>query len=644
MDKLKIIGGALLLSVLGLTLAGCGAGEEVSDAGAVQTAPVTRGDLVVNITAAGNLVLSLEEGLTFEISGTEQDPLTVAEVIVDEGDAVTEGQILVTLDASAIEEKIKTRGEAVRTAELSLLGAQIDLDKAIADGASNTSNAEIDLSKAISDGVSNISNAEVDLEKITDTYRKIIYPYTYSTLTLDAPEASGRIRIARETLAHASLKLKQAVPSQEKVYVDSETNDEAVKLNSGLYGEILADLKAAADELVTASFTLDPGNGAGLLEANMLTVSGYWSLKSAEQSLMKSQTALDRAIATANTSVAKLRTTLQKVVATAGTSVEKARITVARTGDTLAQAEDNLAEAQEELEKVEITAPFDGFVMQVNVAGGDAVKKGTVAVRVADPDRFEANVLVNEMDIAQLKMGGTALVTVDSITGLSLPATITHLSPRANVQSGVVNYQVKVELASLEAAAPERPERAAGREPPAPGEMPDRIKQAVADGRMTQAQADALLQRIQEGGGQFGQGGQDGGPGGQFGQGGQRPPAPGGGSPQPQVTTGGDIQLRQGLSVTITLKVDEAKDVILVPNAAITRRGGDAFVLVVTADGTTAERPATVGISNWTHTEVTAGLEAGEKIVVSQPSAAASSADSSGRSSSPTASFGRLFR
>ena len=86
-----------------------------------------------------------------------------------------------------------------------------------------------------------------------------------------------------------------------------------------------------------------------------------------------------------------------------------------------------------------------------------------------------------------------------------------------------------------------------------------------------------------------------------------------------------DFQLREGLTVTVTILVEEVDDVLLVPNSAITRQGGPSYVRVVSADGTTEERAIQIGISNWQFTEVTEGLSEGEQVVVPQGTAAPTS-------------------
>ena len=258
----------------------------------------------------------------------------------------------------------------------------------------------------------------------------------------------------------------------------------------------------------------------------------------------------------------------------------------------LAQARfDDARKALEEaLEKsTEITAPFDGFITKVNVEGGDEVVTGMVAVELADPNKFEADILVSEMDILQVKLDGEAWVQVDAMQGMRLPAKITHISPTATIQAGVVNYEVKVEIESLEAVMQERQQ--AGQEISS-GELPERLKQAIEEGRITQEQAEEMMKQMPQG------------------QGGQQEQVP---AMIPE-----DFQLREGLTVTVSIIVEQRNDVLLVPNAAVTRSGAQTYVQALSPDGTLEERAITTGISDWQYTEVTNGLNEGEQVVVPQ--------------------------
>ena len=62
------------------------------------------------------------------------------------------------------------------------------------------------------------------------------------------------------------------------------------------------------------------------------------------------------------------------------------------------------------------------------------------------------------MDIENIRPGAQATIQVDAMSGVSLPAEVTNISPIATIQSGVVNYEVKVEIESLQAMIEERRE------------------------------------------------------------------------------------------------------------------------------------------------------------------------------------------
>ena len=308
----------------------------------------------------------------------------------------------------------------------------------------------------------------------------------------------------------------------------------------------------------------------------------------------------------------------QLLVEQAERALEDAEIAVENAKLDRDDAEQDVEDAQSDLDEAKaispiITAPFDGFITNVNVEGGDEVLKGTVAVTLADPDKFEAEILVSEMDILQVELGGTAWVEVDALDGLSLPAEITHISPTATISSGVVNYRVKVEITSFEAMAQQRQEtRQQMMENTSPEDIAERMQQAIEEGRITQEQLDAMQERIQSGDLPFG-------PSGSGDTSGQA--SSGTGTRQLPAVVPEDFQLREGLTVTVTLIVDTATNALLIPNAAITTQGQQNYVHVVSANSTeeelvTEQRAIEVGITDYSFTEVTSGLSEGEEIIV----------------------------
>ena len=253
--------------------------------------------------------------------------------------------------------------------------------------------------------------------------------------------------------------------------------------------------------------------------------------------------------------------------------VEQAKL---RLEDAQAQLDEHLAQSPE------VVAPFDGFVTQVSAEGGDEVFKGTVAATIVDPNKFEASILVSENDISKVSEGTQAYVEIDSMSGVILPAEVSAIAPTATISSGVVNYQVTVDVASLEEVRA-RMEAASAIRPRQSDELPDQLRDAVESGALLQEEAEAMME----------------------------------GGPTEQIAPGDNldnIDLREGLSVSVTLLIAEKTDALLVPNAAISKAGNKAFVTLILEDGGEEQRSITTGVSNWQYTEVLSGLEEGDVI------------------------------
>ena len=89
-----------------------------------------------------------------------------------------------------------------------------------------------------------------------------------------------------------------------------------------------------------------------------------------------------------------------------------------------------------------------------------------------------------------------------------------------------------------------------------------------------------------------------------------------------------DFQLREGLTITVSIIVDERLNVLLVPNSAIATQGRQTSVQVLAADGTPEQRAVKTGISDFQSTEIIEGLSEGEQIIIPQGNPAAASTSS----------------
>lgn len=118
-------------------------------------------------------------------------------------------------------------------------------------------------------------------------------------------------------------------------------------------------------------------------------------------------------------------------------------------------AEASLNEAQEELIKTNIYAPMTGTISMLNVELGERVlgtsmMTGTELMRIADLNRMEVKVEVNENDIVRVSMNDTAIIEVDAFLGEKFKGIVTEIANSANTAGlstdQVTNFDVKVFL------------------------------------------------------------------------------------------------------------------------------------------------------------------------------------------------------
>ncbi len=535
---LKVISIALVFAIFLIPVLSCSSGSTETALIGNQEVAVQRGNLTIDITAAGNLSLSTTRDLAFEMAGT------VAEVLVEEGDTVTEGQELAKLDASEWEDTLASLEDKVTDAERQLTAKERAVTAAEQQLETKERAVLARERDVVQAGIS-VKNAEIDLETAQDSY-------TWPELEV----AQADVDEARADLNYALGGLQNGTSGDSSSW-------------QRLVDRFTSVLDAAEDRLNA-----------------MLTGADPEQVEIKKQQLAIAQGKLEETRATV--------TDAQITVEDAQNDIEDALIAVEDAQKAVNEVQEALDEAQSK--SPAITAPFDGFITKVNVKGGDEVLKGTVAVQIADPNKFEAEIMVSELDILQVVVGGDASVQVSAAEGISLPAQVTHISPTATIQSGVVNYKVTVEVQTLEEVMPKRQAAMSNfsSDNISSGTLPDRIKQAIAEGRITQEQADEMMKLREQAQVQ------------QW---------------STAVTLPQNFQLREGLSVTVSIIVAQGNNVLLVPNAAITRQGGKSYVSLVSSDGAIEEREITTGLSDWQYTEVTEGLSEGEKVMVSQGTA-----------------------
>jgi HlyD family secretion protein len=102
--------------------------------------------------------------------------------------------------------------------------------------------------------------------------------------------------------------------------------------------------------------------------------------------------------------------------------------------------------AQATVDSMSVIAPFDGQVLYVKSQPGEVVDANTSAVNVADLDHLYVETQVDESDVAHVKVGQKAEVTLDALSGTTLTGKVTQINPVGEVVSGLVKYAVRIDL------------------------------------------------------------------------------------------------------------------------------------------------------------------------------------------------------
>ena len=121
------------------------------------------------------------------------------------------------------------------------------------------------------------------------------------------------------------------------------------------------------------------------------------------------------------------------------------QLTLAQMNLDTAQA--HLTAAQSALNNLDLKAPFDGTVVDVNVSNGQLVGSDTWAVLVADFSEWYVDSSdLTEQEVVSVSMGQKATISPDALPDQHLSSQVTEIADMFNLQSGDVLYRVRLRV------------------------------------------------------------------------------------------------------------------------------------------------------------------------------------------------------
>lgn len=325
----------------------------------------------------------------------------VAEILVEEGDTVQAGDLLVQLDPTDVQLAIKQAeaGLEIARAQLALVQAGPRSEEVAA------AEAQLDAAQA----------------------------------ALEQASAQRDQLLAGATEAEVAVAQAQVVSAMRDQHIAELAHDDTIK-----WIKFQFFWKGS-----WRTWAVRPALGTYETQAR-------YRLNAADGALAAAQAQLDQVLAGADGN--QIRAAQASVAsAAAQRDVVLAQLDMAQSGATsqeIAIAEAGVAEAEAAVEAVqailaqtEVRAPFAGTVTMINVEVGNIVGPGQVACVLAVLDQFQARTTdLPELDVAQVVEGRPAIVTVDALEGRKFAGVARQVALQAEDFRGRVVYDVIVEL------------------------------------------------------------------------------------------------------------------------------------------------------------------------------------------------------
>lgn len=110
------------------------------------------------------------------------------------------------------------------------------------------------------------------------------------------------------------------------------------------------------------------------------------------------------------------------------------------------QAAITLTSRQSDVADLQVKAPVDGIVSSITPRVGDRISTGQALFRVADYGGMQVTISVDELDIAKVKVGQTANITLDALPGKNYTGKVIKVNPEGVYKNDIANFDVTVQF------------------------------------------------------------------------------------------------------------------------------------------------------------------------------------------------------
>jgi HlyD family secretion protein len=392
----------------------------------------------------------------------------VAEVVVEEGDDVQEGDLLLKLDdarqvaavaqAEAQLQRVQNavaeleagaRPEEIEAAQAAVDAAQAQLDR-VKQGARPeevaAAQAAVDAARAqltrLQEGArpEEIAAAEAALAGAQASLQKVLEgPREEELVAARAEVANAAATLAQAQAAYDLVKYDPQIQARpESLQLEQATNvynAAQARLEALQNRATQADIDAADSAIDQARAQLEalkaPARTADIASAS----AGIDQAQAQLEALQASARPAD--IAAAEAEIRRAQAQLELLQA--GARPE----TIAAAKADVAAAEAALAQAKVALADTELKAPYSGSVASLDTKVGEQVGPGVPVVTLADLSTWQIETDdLTELNIVKVKEGDPVTITFDAIPDLEMPGTVVRIKEIGENKMGDITYTV----------------------------------------------------------------------------------------------------------------------------------------------------------------------------------------------------------
>ncbi len=424
------------------------------------SAQVQKGTLIVSLSGSGQVSATNQLDVKPKASGE------ITAVYVKAGQAVGTGAILAAIDSRDAERAVRDAETALETAKLELDKALEPLDEltllqaetSLTQAKNSKQKAEDNIKKAYEDGLNTVSDAFLKLPGVMTGLDNVFFDegdfesyqwnidWYLNQVSLDNRDKATRYR---DDVTVAYNKARTAYTKNFDDYKAASRTSDAQTIES-LITETYETTKLIAEAVKVGNNYIDFVQDD--MERYDRTIP---SLLSTHQSNIDSYTGTTNSNLLSLLSIQTSLKDSRAAIVDADTTIKERELSLAQTKEgpddldirakkiTIQQKEDALTTAKQALADHYVRAPFAGVIAKVSAKKGDSASAGTAIVTLVTKQKI-AEVSLNEVDVAQIKVGQKATLTFDAIPDLTISGQVAEIDAVGTVSQGVVTYNIKI--------------------------------------------------------------------------------------------------------------------------------------------------------------------------------------------------------